>query len=265
MGPTVDLYVPRQSWLHRLDPRTKLAFVAVASAVVLSLQHIALLAGYLAALHILLLTALIPPNRIRWVWDRMLPITVLIVLLWPLFDPAGQSTLLQTWRIRITAEGVLRGIVTGLRVNGLAFSFFVLLFSTEAATLIRGLVKLGMPYSWGLTLAIALRYIPTFYGIYVSVTEAQQARGWIIGRGGLTARLRSYLPVLVAVLIIALRMTDQLTMALAARGFGAKTPRSTFKHLRLGPNDALALVVIAVPAALLLMARWAYGWGASPW
>jgi energy-coupling factor transport system permease protein len=265
MGPTVDLYVPRQSWLHRLDPRTKLAFVALASAVVLSLQHIALLAVALAALHILLFAARIPSSRIRWVWDRMLPLTLLIVLLWPLFDPEGQSVLLRIWRIRITTEGVLQGIVTALRVNGLAFSFFVLLFSTEAATLVRGLVKLGMPYTWGLTLAIALRYIPTFYGIYVSVSEAQQARGWIVGRGGLIARLRSYLPVLVAVLIIALRMTDQLTMALAARGFGAAQPRSTFKRLQLGRNDAVALVSMAVSVTLLLLARWAYGWGANPW
>jgi energy-coupling factor transport system permease protein len=265
MGPTVDLYIPRRSWLHRLDPRSKLAFVIVGSAVVLSLHHILFLLAYLAGLHICLLSARIPPNRIRWVWDRMLPITVLIVLLWPLFDPMGHATLLQIWRIRITSQGVLRGIGTALRVNALAFSFFVLLFSTEAATLVRGLVKLGMPYTWGLTLAIALRYIPTFYGIYVSVTEAQQARGWIVGRGGFVARLRSYLPVLVAVLIISLRMTDRLTMALAARGLGAGTPRSTFKTLHFSRSDAAALVLMALAAGLLLVARWAYGWGASPW
>ncbi|MFQ5855067.1 MAG: energy-coupling factor transporter transmembrane component T family protein [Anaerolineae bacterium] len=265
MGPTFDLYVHRQSWLHCLDPRTKLAFVILVTVLLLSFQHLVFLLACLIIWHGVLLSAQIPPDRLRWVWERMLPLTLLIFLLWPLFDPQGRQVLLQIWRIRIAAESVLRGLATALRVDALAFAFFILLFSTDQAGLVRGLVKLGLPYTWGLTLAIALRYIPTFHGVYINVMEAQQARGWIVGRGDFITRLRSYLPVLVAVIIIALRMTDHLAMALAARGLGAGPQRTTFRDVRFSRKDGLCLVGLAALAGVLFTVRWAYGWGAGPW
>lgn len=264
-GPTFDLYVPRRSWLHDLDPRIKLAFVIAVTVLLLSFQHLAFLLACLICWHGILLSARIPLDRLRWIWERMLPLTALIFLLWPLFDPHGDQVLLHVWRIQITAESVLRGLATALRVDALAFAFFVLLFSTDQASLVRGLVKLGLPYTWGLTLAIALRYIPTFYGVYVNVMEAQQARGWIVGRGGFVTRLRSFLPVLVAVIIIALRMTDQLAMALAARGLGAGPQRTTYRDVRFDRTDGLCLAGLVALAGIFLAVRWVYGWGASPW
>lgn len=265
MDVTFDLYVPGQSWLHNLDPRTKLGFVVAATVLLLSLQHLLFLLACLMVWHGILLSARVPAARLRWVWERMLPLTLLIFLLWPLFDPHGSQVLLQVWRVRITAESVLRGMATALRVDALAFAFFLLLFSTDQASLVRGLVKLGLPYTWGLTLAIALRYIPTFYGIYVNVMEAQQARGWRVGQGNFVTRLRSYLPVLVAVIIMALRMTDHLAMALAARGLGANPRRTTYIDVHLGWKDGLCLAILASLTGVFLMLRWAYGWGATPW
>lgn len=265
MDSTIDLYVPGRSWLHSLDPRTKLCFVVLAMVLILSLQHLLFLLICLVLWHTVLLSAGVPAGRLRWLWERMLPLTILIVLLWPLFDPQGSHILVQVWRIRITVESVLRGMSTALRVDGLAFAFAILLFSTDQSGLVRGLVKLGLPYTWGLTLAIALRYIPTFYGIYVNVTEAQQARGWVVGQGGWVARLRSYMPVLVSVIIIALRMTDQLTMALAARGLGAGPRRTAYRELHFDWWDGLSVAALVVITGILLTVRWTYGWGTVPW
>lgn len=265
MDMAFDLYLPRQSWLHSLDPRTKLSFVVLVTVLLLSLQHVVFLLACLIVWHGILLSARVPPACLRWVWERMLPLTLLIFLLWPVFDPHGHRVLLHVWRIRITAESVLRGLATALRVDALAFAFFILLFSTDQAGLVRGLVKLGLPYTWGLTLAIALRYIPTFHGIYVSVMEAQQARGWVVGQGGFVTRLRSYLPVLVAVIIIALRMTDHLAMALAARGLGAGPRRTAYRDVHFGRKDGVCLAGLAAVVGILLAVRWGYGWGANPW
>ncbi|MFQ6058770.1 MAG: energy-coupling factor transporter transmembrane component T family protein [Anaerolineae bacterium] len=265
MGPSFDLYVPRRSWLHLLDPRTKLAFVGLVTALLLSFGHVVVILAFLAFMHLILLWAQIPTSRMRWAWGRMLPLSILIVLLWPLFDPLGSDVLLQVWRVRVTSESVLRGLSTALRVDALAFAFFLLLFSTDQARLVRGLVKVGLPYQWGLTLAIAMRYVPTFYGIYVAVTEAQQARGWIVGRGDFVKRLRSYLPVLVAVIITALRMTDNLAMALAARGLGGRPTRTYFREVHLGRADGVSMALLATLFVVMMVARLRYGFGVNPW
>jgi len=255
MSFTFDLYVDRPSWLHRLDPRTKLAFVVFSSILLLSFGHPFVSAAFLLGIHAILWSGQVPASRLRWAWQRMWPITVLILLLWPIFYPQGNEVLWQVWRIRITTQGLWQGLSTALRVDALAFAFLVLLFSTDQARLVRGLVKLGLPYEWGLTLAIALRYLPTLYGIYVTVSEAQQARGWVIGEGGFVRRVKSYLPILVAVIVTALRLADNLSLALAARGFQAGAERTHLRELKLGPADKVCLPLFAVLLILFLIVR----------
>jgi energy-coupling factor transport system permease protein len=166
------------------------------------------------------------------------------------------------WRVRITTQGLFQGLSTALRINALAFVFLVLLFSTDQARLVRGLVKLGLPYEWGLTLAIALRYLPTLYGIYTTVSEAQQARGWVVGEGSFVQRIKSYLPILVAVIVTALRLADNLSMALSARGFQSGARRTYLRDLELSLADKVCLPLLAVSLIVFLIFRFRHGLGA---
>jgi len=260
-----DLYVARNSWLHRLDPRTKLAFVGVSFTLLFLNNHLVLLAGYLVAVHLLLWAARIPSDRIRWLWRQMLPLTLLILLMWPLFYPTGQPVLWAFWRMRVTLPSLLQGLAAALRVDGLAFAVFVLLVSTDQARLVQGMVRLGMPFEWGLTLAIALRYLPLLYGVYGTITDAQRARGWTPERGSLPTRLRAYAPTLVALVIAALRLSDTLTLALAARGFRPGQPRSTHHPLYLGRTDWWCLTGVGLILVGAVSLRLGLGWGTLAW
>jgi energy-coupling factor transport system permease protein len=191
----------------------------------------------------------------------MWPITVLILILWPIFYSQEGEVLWQVWRVRITTQSLWQGLSTALRVDALAFAFLVLLFSTDQARLVRGLVKLGLPYEWGLTLAIALRYLPTLYGIYITVSEAQQARGWVVGEGNFVRRIKSYLPILVAVIVTALRLADNLSLALAARGFQPGTKRTYLRDLKLGSVDKVCLSFLAASLIVFLIVRFRHGLG----
>ena len=255
MSFAFDLYVDRPSWLHRLDPRTKLAFVAFSSILLLSLSHPFASAAFLLGIHGVLWSGKVPASRLRWAWQRMWPITFLILVLWPIFYPQGDEVLWQVWQIRITTQGLWQGLSMALRVDALAFAFLVLLFSTDQARLVRSLVKLGLPYEWGLTLAIALRYLPTLYGIYATVSEAQQARGWVIGEGNFVRRIKSYLPILVAVIVTSLRLADNLSMALAARGFQSGVKRTYLRELELSLADKVCLPLFAVSLIVFLIVR----------
>jgi energy-coupling factor transport system permease protein len=192
-------------------------------------------------MHLLLWRADIPADRIRWLWRQMLPVTLLVLLLWPLFYPAGEPVLWSFWRVRITLPSLLQGLVAALRVDALAFAVFVLLVSTGQAQLVQGLTRLGVPFEWGLTLSIALRYLPLLYGVYGTITDAQRARGWTVERGSVIVRVRAYVPTLVALIIAALRLSDTLTLALAARGFRPGYPRSSYRSLQLGGTDRACL------------------------
>ena len=121
------------------------------------------------------------------------------------------------------------------------------------------MVKLGLPYTWGLTISLALRFLPAIEDLFHKVRDAQSARGWV-AEGNLFKRVREYIPILVAVLIGTLRMSDQLTLALAARGIEGARPRSTWRELRMAPRDWWFVAVVTVGfGGLIALGMTGYG------
>lgn len=265
MSQGFDLYVPRDSWLHRLDPRAKLWAVLLAGTVGLMYRQIAVLACLLILAHLVLLSARIPLDRIRWLWGRLAPLLLMILILQPLFVPGPGPDLLRLGPLRLTVFGILDGVSFALRAASLAFVAASLLLTTDPTDLVQGLAKLGLPYSWGLTVGLALRYLPITYGLYVTISEAQQARGWIVGKGNLIRRARSYLPILVATIIAALRLSDGLALALAARGLDYPAQRTVLHDIHLKPSDWFAMSAATVLFGGLVVLRYGLGFGAAPW
>lgn len=265
MSQRFDLYTPGTSWLHRLDPRAKLWSAILAGIVGLMFKQIGVLAALLVLSHLALVSARIPASRIRWLWQRLIPLLLMILILQPLFAPGPGPDLVRLGPLRVTLAGILEGVSFALRAGALAFVAATLLLTTESGQLVQGLVKLGLPYPWGLTVGLAIRYLPTTYGLYVTISEAQQARGWIAGRGGFVQRTRSYLPILVATIIAALRLSDNLAMALAARGLGYPAKRTVLHDIHFNTTDWLVVLVAACTFGGLALLRFGWGWGAEPW
>ncbi len=264
MSAHYDLYQPGDSWLHRRDPRAKLCLVVCGVAWLLALSNLWLILAALLGIHLLLWSAGIALARLRWIWGLMAPTMIMIVVLWALLYP-GAGAPLVAWRfIHITASSLAQGAAVALRVGALGFLIVAWLFTTDQAALVRGLVALGLPYAWGLTLAIALRYLPTMAGTFRSISEAQQARALDLGGRNPIRRARAYLPIVVAMLITALRTAENLARALESRALGA-VPRRTYLHtLHYAPADWLFTIAVALGAAVLLWGRLAYGLGADP-
>jgi energy-coupling factor transport system permease protein len=265
MSQRFDLYLEGNSWLHQLDPRAKLWALLLAGAVGLMFRHIAVLGGLLLLTHVLLLSARIPLVRLRWLWTRLAPLLVMILILQPLFAPGPGPDLLRIGPLRLTATGILEGISFALRMAALAFVAATVLLTTPSAKLVQGLVKFGLPYPWGLTVDLAIRYLPTTYGLFVTVSEAQQARGWIINQGNPVQRARSYLPILVATIIAALRLSDNLGLALAARGLNYPARRTVLHDIHFRPSDWLAVALATLIFGGLVALRYGLGFGAKPW
>jgi len=272
MNPLFDLYLPGDSWLHRLDPRAKLWALLLAGVTGLLFRQVGVLAGLLFLTHLLLLSARVPWDRLRWLWSRLGPLLAMILLLQPLLSagsgPGGQGItppLLHLGPIRLTVAGLLEGVSYALRVATLAFLVAALLLTTGLTALVQGLVRLGLPYPWGLTVGLALRYLPTMDSLFIAVREAQEARGWIVSQGGMLHRARAYIPVLVATIIAALRLSDRLGLALAARGLGYPARRTALHDLCFRPADWLAVALATLTFGGLMVVRYGLGFGARPW
>jgi energy-coupling factor transport system permease protein len=249
-----DLYVVRRAWAHGIDPRVKLLFVILGAVTMILFSNIFFMLAALAVVHVLTVSAGVPRDRFAWVWKAMLPINFLIPLLWTVFYPEGE-VLFQIWILKFTPLALVRGLGVAARLDTIAFICFLWLFTTDQMSIVRSLVKLGMPFEWGLVLAISLRYLPTFYGLYNVVADAQRARALDLSKGNIIARLKSYLPIMVAMLISALRTADKLGKALESRALGVEgVKRTTLHEISFSSRDYIitAGLVVAFAGAVVL-------------
>ncbi len=256
MSATFDIYVPGRSWLHRADPRVKIAFVAFTTVLLLIWFNLPLFLLLLVLTHVALIGCGIGWRRIGGIWRALAPFLILIFLLWPVFARQGTPVLVDWGPLRITGHGIIGGAATATRFAAISFAFIMWLATTDQRALVRSFVRLGLPYSLGMSLTIGLRFIPTFAALFQSVSEAQQSRGLVLeGRG--IGRAKAMIPILVASLVTALRMSEQLSWTLEARAFGAPVKRTTLHDLAMRPVDWLLFgALVAAFAALLALTFW---------
>jgi energy-coupling factor transport system permease protein len=263
MALTADFYVPGHSWLHRLDPRVKLAFAGCAVVLLIVLRGLGVMlvaSGLLLLLHA---SAGVPLRRLAELIAALLPVSALMFLLRVAFYPEGPA-ILAIGPLQITTGALAQGAALGLRLIAMGLAIFSVLYSTRGEALVRGLASLGIPYSLALTLGLALRFIPTLRLGHESIARAQRARGLDLERLKGWNRARAQMPIFVALIVSSFRASEQLARALEARAFNAPGVRRTaWIELRFSPVDGLLLGLVLLGTAAVVYLHWRYGFGAG--
>ena len=263
MSVAPDFYLPRRSWLHDTDPRVKLLMLVLTVVLLLVFQNLWIM--FVAWLLILIVhrSANVPRDRIGFLLRALLPVTILMPLIWVIFYPAGE-VVISIGFVIIRGESLAEGLTVALRIQAMTFAIFAVLFTTDADTLMQGLVRLKMPYSWGLMLSLALRYVPNFANSYTSIHQAQQARGLEYESTRGLKRVRSMMPVLVPMIIGSFRSSEQTAIALEARGFGVPGVQRTYLNvIRFRALDWVLVAIGLLVAMGLLALNLLYGFGAG--
>lgn len=245
MAGSFDLYIRRDTAIHRLDPRVKLTFVVQATLLTFIWPHVGVALALIGVCLLGFWRARLGVAPLLRVLRLIAPLLVIVFGLTAVFGGGTGEALLAIGPLAVTAASFLNGALLASRLLALALSIFLWLFTTDQATMVRGFVALGLPYEWGLTLALALRYLPLFATLFEQVRDAQQARGLDLEQQSFRGRLQAYRPVLIAMVISALRNSEHLGWALEARALGAQgVHRSSLRPLRLHTGDMIALALL---------------------
>ena len=202
----LSLYVPGRSPVHRLPAGVKLLVLAAGSAALFVVPGVAVHAVELLAVLVLFHVAGLPW---REVLDQLRPALVLLV---PIF----------LFHVFVT-DWVL-GLETALRILVLLFLAVIVTLTTRLSDMIevletamRPLRLAGInPSKVGMMLSMVIRLVPLMMREAGEILEAQRARGLE----------RNAIALLVPLLIKALKMADDLSDAMDARGYdpGVVTP-----------------------------------------
>jgi len=247
----LTLYVPGASPVHRLHPVTKLASLLTVVIAAFLVDRPLVLAPLLVALLGLLIAVGGAENLRRFRLLFLLTFVVTLVV-WTFFGGGTAGT--------PTRAGFFLGLSTAVRLATFLAAGLVFLTTTRVEEVAYALGRLGVPYKVGFTLTLAFRLVPVFFDAAISVVQAQRCRGLTFDRGGPLTRLRRFVPVIVPVLIGALRRADRMAMALELRGFNSGRPRTTYLRARAHPRDAVA-GVIAVGVLAVYVGLWLTGAG----
>lgn len=254
----IGQYVPGNSFVHRLDPRSKLVFIVLfASAVFLANSYAAY--GFL----ILFIVGAIRLSRISLsyiikglqpVWFLML-FTVVIHLL---LTKGGEVYIRVGW-FSIEEEGTRQAIFISFRLGLLVVISSLLTLTTAPMDLTDGLERLFGPLKrWklpvheiALMMSIALRFIPTLLEETDKIIKAQQSRGADFASGSLLKRVKQMLPIVIPLFISSFRRAEELALAMEARGYRGGTGRTRLRQLAFTAKDGWVLVVAVVLIVLL--------------
>lgn len=254
-------YYPSKSFVHRLDPRTKLLFLIVyIVAVFLSANFYALGACALAFLVIAAFSGVPFKSLLRSV-KAVLFLLVFMTLL-NLFFYQGE-TVLWSWKfITITKEAIYYTLFLAVRLFLLVLGSSLLTLTTTPVALADGVESLLTPlkivrfpvHELALIMSIALRFIPILTDETSRIMNAQKARGADFETGGLIKRVKAIVPILIPLLISAFRRADELGDAMDARCYSGSKVRTKYKKLTFGWRDCLAWVFgIALLAGVIVL------------
>jgi len=217
----------------------------------------------LLLVHWLYRSAHIPRSNLVAVWKTLLPVSILMALLWILFYPSGVP-IFQVWIINITRLAIAQGLALALRILNIGLIVTLWLYTTETNAIVQGLVKLRVPYHWGLVLTLAFRYIPFVHESYVTISEAQQARGLNLSIGKGWQRARVMLPIFIAMMVSVLRASEHVARALEARGFGAHiTARTALYDLQATARDYTFSIIILITFVTFLFLNLYFGFASQ--
>lgn len=255
-------YIPGNSIVHRLDPRSKLvAMILLIMIVFLANNPITnvilfVVTGIFVALSEVPLSFFIKGLRSMF-------FLIAFTTLFQLFFISGGDVLFEMGFIKITSQGIEQaGIIFCRFVLIIFFSTLLTLttmplsLATAVESLLGPLKRFKVPvHEIGLMLSMSLRFVPTLMDDTIRIMNAQKARGVDFGEGNIIQKVKAMIPILIPLFATSLKRADSLATAMEARGYQGGNGRSQYRQLNWMNKDSVALFLVCALGLILFLLK----------
>jgi len=255
-------YIPGNSIIHRLDPRSKL--VAMILLIIIAFWANNPITNFILfiATGIFVILSEVPLSFfIKGL--RSMFFLIAFTTLFQLFFISGGQVLFEMGFIKITSYGIEQaGIIFCRFVLIIFFSTLLTLttmplsLATAVESLLGPLKRFKVPvHEIGLMLSMSLRFVPTLMDDTIRIMNAQKARGVDFGEGNVIQKVKAMIPILIPLFATSLKRADSLATAMEARGYQGGNGRSQYRQLNWMNRDSIALLFVCVLGAILFLLK----------
>ncbi|MHA2407249.1 MAG: energy-coupling factor transporter transmembrane component T family protein [Candidatus Ranarchaeia archaeon] len=226
-------YKPKNTLIHKFDPRTKLLLTIVVSILAMVFAQ---LIPMLILLGITTVLVFIAKSGREWMLSLrgLLGLIVFIIIL------------------NYITRSLNFAIVMGVRLMVLSSIFSVFFLTVHPDDLAQSLIQLHIPFDFAFALAMATRYVPTLALEAQTIMDSQKSRGLELEKGNFIERIKNFVPILVPLIVSSVRRALSIAESIESRAFGSTNKRTSYYQLKMQRKD-YATCILAVVVSLTVI------------
>ncbi|AUW97460.1 energy-coupling factor transporter transmembrane component T family protein [Streptococcus pluranimalium] len=255
-------YIPGDSLVHRLDPRSKLIAMMLFIIVVFWANNVVTNAIMLAFTLVAVILSQIP---VKFFINGVKPMIgiILFTTLFQVFFTTQGNPLFTFWVFKITDFGLAQALLIFMRFVLIILMSTILTLTTMPLSLADAVESLLKPlrvfkvpaHEIGLMLSLSLRFVPTLMDDTTRIMNAQRARGVDFGEGNLMQKVKTIIPILIPLFASSFKRADALATAMESRGYQGGDGRTKYRQLKWQLSDSLTILAFLLLGVTLFMLK----------
>lgn len=248
---TLGQYISENSFIHKLDPRTKilLSFVLMIT-IVISWSYLSMIIITLLDFLIIIFSSINIKTYIKS--SKFIFVMAIFSFILNLFYGVGEP-IFRIGFMSITESGIQNGILVIVRLLNLMIVSMCLMFTTSPNDMTYAIERFLNPLKRfnintddiTMMLTIAIRFLPTTFDEATKLINAQKSRGADMYNKNLVKRAKSFVPVIIPLILSSFRRAYELSTAMECRCYGIATNnRTKMKELKIGFRDIFASIFV---------------------
>ena len=247
---TLGRYIPIDSLIHRMDPRSKmLAMFLLLIAVFIDTGFI----GYGIIAVFVTMAVLLAKLNFDFIWRAMKPMLFMLVFLFVINILVIRTgyVIADINGFKIYSDAILQTLYITIRLV-LMINITTLLTATTKPMdmtiaiedLLSPFKRIGVPsHDIAMIISIALRFIPVLLEESDRIMKAQASRGVDLQEGKLQEKIMGIIALIVPLFASCFQIAEDLANAMEARGYNPEGNRVRYRTLKFALRDYCLLIV----------------------
>lgn len=261
-------YIDMDSFLHKLDPRTKFAFFIVMSiltsfiksgvallfllAVFIVIWHFSHIGKYMLTL-LFKIKALLLFIFLLWLVLGMFSVNVGPALYRTTFELFGSAR-----NFSLDWFDFYKGSVFAIRIFLMISAFYTVILSTNFSQIILGLRSWNVPYAISFGIGLIFQIIPMIISEFATIMEAQSSRGLEIEKCSALTKMKNYVIVSLPLLFRVLGKGHAISLSMHYYKLDFKVKRTSYKSIQSSYLDGIFAAVTAAATAVTVFLHFMY-------